>query len=128
MEREIATVASEEALFFARSGLQTKLIRKLKRGQFPIEAYLDLHQLTVAEAEQALIEFIFNCKQHNLRHVCIIHGKGMHSVDQIAKLKGAVNSWLRELDSILAFCSAQPKDGGAGAVYVLLKRQRRIEE
>ncbi|HET8706021.1 MAG TPA: Smr/MutS family protein, partial [Pseudomonadales bacterium] len=39
-------------------------------------------------------------------------------------LKSSVNHWLRQLPQVLAFCSAQPKDGGLGAVYVLVKLQR----
>ncbi len=119
-------VTAEEVLFFARPGLQTKLIRKLRRGQFPIEASLDLHRLTLAEAKQALTAFLGKCLTQKMRHICVIHGKGSHSAGQKATLKSAVNSWLRQNSDILAFCSARPIDGGAGAIYVLLKRAREI--
>lgn len=118
-------VAAEEELFFATGGLQIKLIRKLRRGQLPIEACLDLHGLILPEAKQALIDFLNECLTNNMRHVIIVHGKGMHSAEQKATLKSALNSWLRQIAEVLAFCSAKPQDGGRGAVYVLLKRYRK---
>jgi DNA-nicking Smr family endonuclease len=54
--------------------------------------------------------------------VRIIHGKGNTSLGKMPVLKGRVNSWLRQKNEVLAFCSARPNDGGTGAVYVLLKR------
>ena len=59
-----------------------------------------------------------------MRCVCIVHGKGLHSVDGKAVLKSAVNDWLRKIDDVLAFCSAKNSDGGVGALYVLLRRSR----
>jgi DNA-nicking Smr family endonuclease len=56
------------------------------------------------------------------RCVRIIHGKGKSSEGKLPVLKGKVNSWLRQRDEVIAFCSARPSDGGTGAVYVLLKR------
>ena len=111
-------IAAEEVLFFARPGLQTKLLRKLKRGQLDIEARLDLHGLILPEAKQSLVLFLDTCLAKQMRHVLIVHGKGT------GKLKSAVNGWLMQYDEVLAFCSAASKDGGTGAVYILFKRQR----
>ncbi len=117
----ITEVSGEEQLFFARTGLQTKTIRQLRKGQLPIEAKIDLHGLTINEAEAALTEFLNNCRQQHIRHILVVHGKGSHSTNSITTIKSAVNAWLREPDFILAFCSAQPHHGGTGALYALLK-------
>ncbi len=121
-------IAAEEELFYACSGLQTKLIRKFRRGQFPIQKSLDLHGFTIAESRDAVWCFVQDCIAANLRHVIIIHGKGRHSEEQKVTIKDAVNCWLRQIPEVLAFCSAQPKDGGRGALYILLKRRKGADD
>ncbi len=110
-----------DVLSFSRSGLQHKVLKKLRQGKHPIEHVLDLHGLTVEMARVELIEFLGECEALGLRHVIIIHGKGYRSKDKPV-IKPMVNRWLRAVDNVLAFHSAQPKDGGSGAVYVLLKK------
>jgi len=110
-----------EVLSFSRSGLQHNVIKKLRQGKFPIEHMLDLHGLTVNEASGELIEFLGECEAAGVRHAIIIHGKGFRSKDKPV-IKPMVNRWLRDVDNVLAFHSAQAKDGGSGAVYVLLKK------
>ena len=121
-------IAAEEELFFARSGLQTKVIRKLRRGQFPIGRSLDLHGFTIQEAKQELWQFLQQCLDANMRHVIVVHGKGRHSEEQKVTIKDAVNCWLKQMPEVLAFCSAQSKDGGRGALYVLLKRRKGADD
>jgi DNA-nicking Smr family endonuclease len=110
-----------DILSFSRSGLQHSVLKKLRQGKQPIEHILDLHGLTVAEARKMLQEFLGECEASGLRHVIIVHGKGFRSKDKPV-IKPMVNRWLRAADNVLAFHSAQPKDGGNGAVYVLLKK------
>lgn len=112
-----------DILSFARSGLQHSVLKKLRQGKYPVEYTLDLHGLTIAEASKALREFLGKCEAYGLRHVIIVHGKGFRSKDKPV-IKPMVNRWLRAVDNVLAFHSAQPKDGGSGAVYVLLKKSR----
>ena len=116
-----AELETGEELLFARPGLQHSVLRKLRRGQFSIEAELDLHGLTVPQARQALAEFL---RARPGRCVRIIHGKGNSSAGRLPVLKGKVNHWLRQRREVLAFCSARPVDGGTGALYVLLARKR----
>jgi len=111
-------VGADEHLFFSRAGIQHKTLQKLKRGQLTIEASLDLHGCTVEKARQQLSQFLYNCQQQSIKVVCIIHGKSQHSQPII---KNKVNSWLRQTEQVNAFCSAQAKHGGTGAVYVFLK-------
>lgn len=115
-------IETGDELLFSRNGIQNSVMRKLRRGQYRIEAELDLHRLTAMEAHQALVDFIYHSKRRHLRCVRIIHGKGLGSKDQRPVLKGRVNQWLRQWDDVLAFCSARQCDGGSGATYVLLRK------
>lgn len=119
---EPADVETGDELLYARPGLQHSVIRKLRRGQYAIEAELDLHGATVVQAREAVDSFLKNARDRDKRVVRIIHGKGNTSAGKLPVLKGKVNSWLRQKDEVLAFCSARPNDGGTGAVYVLLKK------
>lgn len=116
-------VDTNEAVSFARSGVQQNVMRKLRRGQYRIEAELDLHRMTTEQAHDALRGFIVQCQKQHIRCVRIIHGKGLGSQNKMPVLKSRVNSWLRQWDNILAFCSAPKFDGGTGAMYVLLRRK-----
>lgn len=118
-----AELPSGEELFFSRNGLQHNVLRRLRRGQFRIDAELDLHGLRVEEARQALSHFLHHCRLEHKQYVRIIHGKGYRSQQNQPVLKAKVNHWLRQREEVLAFCSARPADGGTGALYLLLKRK-----
>ena len=107
---------------FVRPGLQQKHVRRLRRGQMAIEAEADLHGMRIREAEVLLKDFLRECRDEGLRCVRVIHGKGRGSAGGAAVLKWEVDGWLRRDDRVMAFASAQPRHGGTGAVYVLLKR------
>lgn len=115
------TAGLEESLFFCRGGIQDKQIRKLKQGKLRPEAVLDLHGLTLNQAHQEIMHFFHQTQHNNIRSALIIHGKGYRS-EQHPVLKSALASWLPQHPAVLAFCSAQPKDGGNGALYVLLAK------
>ncbi|BAU48555.1 DNA mismatch repair protein MutS [Sulfurifustis variabilis] len=115
-------IETGEELFHVRPGLQHSVIRKLRRGLYAIEGELDLHGNTVPEARERLDHFIRVMRANGKRCVRIIHGKGKSSEGKMPVLKGKVNTWLRQKDEVLAFCSATPRDGGTGAAYVLLRR------
>jgi len=114
---KLPPVSSEEKIEFTRSGLQHKVLRKLRQGQYNIEAILDLHGMIVTDAKHALSHFLRVCQQRNVRHILIIHGKGRNQ----PVLKNKLNLWLRQTEQILAFCSATAEHGRGGALYVLLK-------
>jgi DNA-nicking Smr family endonuclease len=116
-----ADVGSEESLSFRRAGVRDSELRRLRRGLYPIEGELDLHGLNQAGARDMLAEFIAISRHAGRRCVRIIHGKGMRSGGRGAVLKSAVNDWLRRHREVTAFCSARTIDGGAGALYVLLR-------
>jgi DNA-nicking Smr family endonuclease len=117
-----SSVESGEVLRFLRTGIQTSALQKLRRGHFPIQATLDLHGLTVAEANSQLHRFVLHSESVGRVAVRIVHGKGHGSKGQQPILKAKINQWLREFTAVLAFCSSRPQDGGTGAVDVLLKK------
>ncbi len=106
---------------FLRDGMSRMTLRKLRRGQFPLQDRLDLHGLTSDEARKLLLEFLRDATQHGLRHVCVIHGKGWQAGGGEGILKIRVRHWLTQCAEVLAFCEAPPNAGGGGAVLVLLK-------
>lgn len=113
-------LATGDELSYHQDGIQKTVLRKLRRGQYRIEAEIDLHGYNSEDARKALLEFLAHAKNQGYRCIRIIHGKGIHHAKGPV-LKPLVNSWLRQKSSILAFCSARPQDGGTGAVYALLK-------
>lgn len=115
-------VESGEVLRFLRSGIQATVLQKLRRGQFPVEATLDLHGLTTNEANDQLYRFVQHSQNLGRQAVRIIHGKGHGSAGQQPILKAKINQWLREFPVVLAFCSSSQRDGGTGAVDVLLRK------
>jgi DNA-nicking Smr family endonuclease len=116
---------SDEFIEGRVSGLDAAVVRKLRRGEFSVQGHLDLHGLSRAEARAAVDRFLREERQRGKRCVLLVHGRGLHSRDQVPVLKEALRSWLataRFGRHVLAFATARPQDGGGGAVYVLLRR------
>ena len=109
-----------DSMRYHRASVGKRTLRKLARGRFAVQADIDLHGMTVAEAKPRLADFIdYSISQ---RHLCVrvVHGKGLGSGHRGPVLKQAVNRWLRKWNRVLAFVSTRQVDGGTGAVYVLL--------
>jgi DNA-nicking Smr family endonuclease len=110
------------------AGVDRATAERLKRGRRPVEASLDLHGMTQAEAHRALAAFIAGSRAAGRRCVLIITGHGRLSG---GVLKAAVPRWLDEPDlrrAVLAIAPARPQHGGHGALYVLLRRPRNSAE
>ncbi len=116
-------VGSNNLMSYGHQNIPSKRFRELKSGQIPWQARLDLHGYQLESASDALCRFVERQMSLENRCILIIHGKGGRS-GETPILKNQVNNWLRQLPQVLAFHSALPRDGGAGALYVLLKRQR----
>jgi DNA-nicking Smr family endonuclease len=114
-------VTGEEALSFQRAGVRTQVMRRLRRGLYPIDAELDLHGLSQSAARDEFAVFMAGSRDRGYRCVRIIHGKGYRSGARGPVLKTAVNHWLRLHLNVVAFVSARAIDGGTGALYVLLR-------
>jgi DNA-nicking Smr family endonuclease len=116
---------SDEFIEGSVHGFDANVLRKLRAGEFSTQAHVDLHGLTRDEAKGALERFVQKARVAGHRCVLVVTGRGLHSKDQVPVLKAGVQQWLsrgRLAKHVLAFCSARPRDGGAGAVYVLLRR------
>lgn len=117
-----ALLESGDEIAFRRPGVPDSLLRKLRRGHFSVDAEIDLHGLTSPQARSALRDFVARELTHGARCVRVIHGKGLGSGPRGPVLKNVVNVCLRRMESVVAFGSARPLDGGSGAVYVLLQK------
>jgi DNA-nicking Smr family endonuclease len=117
---------SDEYMVGAVPGVGPKIMRRLKRGEFSVQDYIDLHGLKKKEAEAVVGEFIIKCYHRGLRCVLVVHGRGLGSVDHQPAIKRELPVWFRRgmlKRIVLAFVTARPCDGGAGALYVLLKKR-----
>lgn len=119
---EALELETGEELLFRRPGVPAEVFRRLRRGRYAIKAELDLHGMTSLEARGELRRFLAESVAAHIQCVRIIHGKGLRSGTRGPVLKASVNRWLRQWDDVLAFMSAPARDGGTGAVYVLLRR------
>jgi len=124
LEDDIDTLAHGygDALRFHRQHVGKRTLRKLQRGGYSVQAELDLHGMTLAEAKPRLADFIEYSASQGKYCVRVVHGKGLGSGDRGPVLKNAVNRWLRKWDNVLAFVSTRQVDGGTGAIYVLLQQ------
>jgi DNA-nicking Smr family endonuclease len=118
---------TDEYLEGTVSGLDIRLVRKLRTGEFSRQAALDLHGMTSDAAQVEVEKFILGAVRLGLRCVLIVHGRGRNSPRQIPVLKDRLKQWLTRAKLgrlVLAFATARPHDGGPGAMYVLLRRER----
>jgi len=122
-EREVTEIDGGEILSFCRDGIQKNVFKKLRSGNYRISDELDLHGLNVKQAKEVLVYYLQEAVQFEGCCIRIIHGKGLSSGKKKSVLKTYINHWLGEHERVLAFHSAKIRDGGTGAVYVLLKRQ-----
>ena len=108
------------------AGVDRRSVERLRRGRVPIEARLDLHGDTQDQAHAALDRFLGEAQARGLRCVLVITGKGT-TTEAGGVLRGQVPRWLNEPRNrarVLAFDYAQPKHGGLGAIYVLMRRRK----
>ncbi|MCH9743188.1 MAG: Smr/MutS family protein [Proteobacteria bacterium] len=113
-------VQAECALVYQRTNLANKQVNSLRKGQFATRCVIDLHGLNETQAEVRMQDWLKNCRHRTDRYALVIHGKGLGNTDAQPVLKNWLNWWLRNQPRILAFHTAQPNDGGAGALYLLL--------
>jgi len=119
---EITHLLSEGGTAFVRSDAAPDTARNLRRGQWRAGAELDLHGLRVEQARHALLSFLDECLEHGIRCVRIVHGKGYGSQGLEPVLKDKARTWLVQKNDVLAFSEAPEREGGAGALLVLLRQ------
>ena len=117
--------STEEFIEGLGPGVDRRLLRKLKKAEYTLQSHVDLHGLSSEDARQAVARFLAQARASGQRCVLIVHGRGLHSKDGVAVLKERLRVWLTRgaiAKNVLAFCTARPSDGGAGALYVLLRK------
>ena len=112
---------SDDGMLFRRPNVSPDIPRKLFRGEWTVQAHIDLHGLFVEEAREAVAGFLREARIRGFRCLRIVHGKGHGSVGGQSILKEMVRRWLKQRDEVMAFVQAPPNDGDSGAVIVLLK-------
>ena len=134
------TAATTTAPAAGLSGIDGAFARRLRRGQIGIERRIDLHGMTQRAAHAALDRFLARAQDEGRRAVLVITGKGLYNKgdarqgddapfmrrDTTGVLRAAVPRWLREGDNrhrVIAYHPARPRHGGAGAIYVVLRRR-----
>ena len=121
---------TEEFMYGYVRGLDSKVFQQLKAGSLSVAAHLDLHGMTSDQARDSLLFFIRESYLQGHRCVLVVTGRGKNSPGGQAILRTEAETWLTRdplRRVVLAFCTAQPKHGGAGAVYVLLRRQKKTQ-
>jgi DNA-nicking Smr family endonuclease len=119
---------TDEYVEGARVGLDPRLLSRLRRGEFAVQDHIDLHGMIQPDAKRALQEFVLKCVGKGIRTVLVVHGRGLGSPGGRPVLKHAAAQWLSHGEigaHVHAFATAKAQDGGAGAMYVLLRRDRR---
>jgi len=109
-------------------GLDQMIMNKLRAGGLSPEAHLDLHGLNAQQAFETLRGFMRGSWYKGLRTILVVPGRGKNSPDGVGVLRGKLQSWLTQdpfKRVVLAFCTAQPHDGGPGSVYVLLRKYKK---
>ncbi len=109
------------------AGVDKRTAARLRKGRMPIEGRLDLHGMTQNQARRELDQFLARAHDEGRRCVLVITGKGLREDGSVGVLRGALPGWLNRPPNrarVIAFSPATPRDGGEGALYVLLKRKR----
>jgi DNA-nicking Smr family endonuclease len=116
---------SDEYIEGLAPGVDRRLLKKLRKGEYAVQAHIDLHGLSADQARLEVERFLDGARAAGRRCVLIVHGRGLNSKEGIPVLKERLKIWLTRgplARGVLAFATARPSDGGAGAVYVLLRR------
>jgi DNA-nicking Smr family endonuclease len=117
-----ATIEVGDEIHYLKPGQPARLLKQLRRGHFSVRAELDLHEMTIAVAREAVRAFLDDAIARGDYCVRIVHGKGLRSRAQGPVLKKMTATLLARRKDVLAYASARPAQGGTGAVVVLLAR------
>jgi len=111
----------DPSLSYAQPGVGPDVVRKMRKRHWPVQDELDLHGMTRDAARNAVTDFLARATRRGVRCVRIVHGIGYGSPNGQPVLRGVVHSWLVQMGEVVAFCVAGKKDGGHGALIVLLR-------
>lgn len=124
---EVKLLAPHDLVSWKKDGVQEGVFKKLRLGKYQLDGKLDLHRKTVKEARAALFEFIHVALAKGWRCVSINHGRGENSPTP-ARIKSYTIAWLAQIPEVLAYHHPERRHGGAGAVFVLLRKSAALRE
>jgi len=113
-------------LEFKADGIQQGVLDKLRRGEYRLDASLNLLRQPVETCRQALFSFMMQAHKQGLRNLLIIHGKGRNDESHANIVRSYLARWLPQFDDVQTFCVAQTQHGGAGALYVGLRKTDKL--
>ncbi len=119
-DADVSHLLRDDGTAFLRPGVGLDVLVRIAQGFWRLEANLDLHGLSVEQARPRLAAFVTQCVAYEARCVRIVTGKGYGSVQGQSVLRDRVRSWLVGLPEVRAFAQAPEREGGAGAIVVLL--------
>lgn len=108
-------------------GIDANTDKKLRLGKINIDMKIDFHGLTLDEALNSLIRNINFAYDNNFKCLLVITGKGRGTPEGKDSIKSMIEKWLAipEISNkIIKYTDAQQKDGGTGALYILLKSRK----
>ncbi len=121
-DRGAASKAHETKTSVARATRSE--MRELRAGRIRPQESIDLHGFTRDNAYRRLCNATARARADGKRCVVVVHGKGQRSKDGVAVLRDALDDWLGQaplVEQVIGSCRAQPRDGGTGATYLLLR-------
>ncbi|WP_163834498.1 Smr/MutS family protein [Spartinivicinus ruber] len=123
-EGYVPIIGPEEKVEYHQAGIQLSHFQHLKQGKLTIDYQLDLHGYRIEEARKLVVEFLAFSQRQRYRCVKIIHGKSHRNFGKRPTLKSYLNTWLRQLPAVIAFCTTPAHAGGNGSMFVLLKKPK----
>ncbi|MBE0427310.1 MAG: Smr/MutS family protein [Nitrospirae bacterium] len=124
-KRKIRLSDTGEYIEWVSQNIRKDIARRLHQGHFSVQDFIDLHGMTLGEAEEAFSKFFKDALRRRLFCIKVIHGRGLRSF-RGPVLKEALKKWLHGTFRkwVLAYSSAKDCDGGLGATYIILKTSR----
>lgn len=123
-EKKIRISDTPEYIEWVRPRIRKDIAQRLHHGNFSVQDSIDLHGMTLIEAERAFSGFFNDAIKRHLFCIKVIHGRGLRSPNGPV-LKEALKRWLcgSFCKWVLAYASAKDCDGGLGATYIILKNR-----
>ncbi|WP_313375115.1 DNA endonuclease SmrA [Pantoea sp. CTOTU50773] len=109
-------------LEYKTEGIQQGVLDKLRLGKYSLDASLNLLRQPIETCRKSLFSFMLQARKQGLRNLLIIHGKGRDDEAHANIVRSYLAHWLTQFDEVQSFCVAQPQHGGAGALYVSLRK------
>jgi DNA-nicking Smr family endonuclease len=119
---KVEPIDPHDFIEYKQDGVQHGVYKNLRLGKYHIDVSLNITHMKFDEARMSLYKTIKECHEHGIRTLLVQHGLGLQSKPFPAFLKSYVNQWLRQIDMVIAFHTAQKQHGGLSSVYVLLKK------